>query len=48
MPISSPLRLVMGALAAVVLSLVLYICVQGAVMLYELYQFTQWVKEFGE
>lgn len=48
MPIPSPLRLAMTVLAAVLLSAVLYVCVQGAVMLYELYQFTLWVKEFGE
>jgi hypothetical protein len=48
MPIPSPLRLVMGVLAAAVMSVALYFFMQGAVMLYELYQFTQWVKEFGE
>jgi hypothetical protein len=48
MPVPSPLRLVVGVLSAVVMSVALYFFVQGAVMLYELYQFTQWVKEFGE
>lgn len=48
MPIPSSLRLVMAALAAVLLSVSLYLCIQGVVMLYELYQFTEWVEEFSE
>jgi len=48
MPIPSPLRFLACALAAVVAPVALYFFVQGAVMLYELYQFIQWVKEFGE
>lgn len=44
----SPLRVFLCALAAALASVVLYTCIQGAVTLYELYQFTQWMKEFGE
>lgn len=48
MPMPSLPRLFLYALAAAVLSLALYFVIRGAVMLYELYQFMQWVEEFGE
>lgn len=48
MPMPSPLRVLLCALAAAAMSVALYLCIQGAVMLYELYQFVQWVREYGE
>lgn len=44
----SPLRAVLYVLAAVLATAALYVCIQGAVFLYELYRFTQWIEEFGE
>lgn len=44
----SPLRALLCALAAALMSAALYLCIQGAVMLYELYQFTQWLEGFSE
>lgn len=43
----SPLRALLCALAATLISIALYLSIQGAVMLYEAYQFIQWMREFG-
>jgi hypothetical protein len=48
MPTPSPLRILLCALAITLMSVALFLCIQGAVMLYELYQFIEWAKEFGE
>lgn len=48
MPMPSPLRLLAYALAAILIPVAVFFVIQGAVMLYDLYEFLQWVEEYGE
>lgn len=45
MPMPSPLRALACLLGAVLVSIALYACIQGAVMLYDMYQLIDWIEE---
>lgn len=48
MPMPSPLRILAYALAVILIPAAVFFLVQGAVMLYDLYEFLQWVERYGE
>ena len=43
----SPLRLLAYAMLTSALTVAVYVCVQTAVMIYDLYQILQWLGEFS-
>lgn len=45
MPTPSPLRAFTCLLIASLVSASLYVCIRGAVMLYDMYQLIQWIEE---
>lgn len=47
-PIPSPLRALAYALLATVLVFAVYMCVQAAVMIYDLYMILQWLGGLSE
>jgi hypothetical protein len=44
-PMPSPLRILLHLLAALLLGISLYICIQGALILYDAYQFLTWLQD---
>jgi len=47
-PMPSPLRAALCALAACTVALAAYVCIEGALMLYDFYLIIQWIGELGE
>lgn len=43
----SPLRVLLQLLVAVLVSIALYVCIQGALLLYDVYQFIDWLGSLG-
>lgn len=47
-PIPAPLRAALYSLFFTTLAMSLYVCVQGAIMIYDFYQILRWLGELSE